>query len=96
MANAIFEAIEKAVLDLGIESDGSVDLSELSLIGKGEERVIGFGLLGSNFLLTPEGEVVAVDGTEDDAETYALGEDMKLSAHRFLKWRFSFIQEFGL
>lgn len=96
MANAIFTGLEKKITELGVKAEDSIDLSELSLIGTGEERAISFSLLGTNFLLTPAGEVVAIDGTEDDPQTYALVAEMKKSVWNFLAWRSSFIEEFGI
>lgn len=96
MANAIFDALEQRITELGTESESSIDLSELSLIGAGEDRAIGFSLLGTEFLLTPAGEVVAVDGTEEEPETYALVAEMRKSVWNFLDWRHAFILEFGI
>lgn len=93
----VFEALEKRILELGTKSEDSVDLSELSLIGEGDERVISFSLLGTDFLLTPSGEVVTVDIAADgEASTYAIVETMRTSVQKFLSWRYSFIQEFGI
>lgn len=95
MASA-FEALERRILELGTKSDDSVDLSELSLIGEGDERVIGFNLLGTDFLLTPSGEVVTVDIVDGETESYAVVDSMKASVLKFLGWRHSFIQDFGI
>lgn len=95
MATA-FEALERRILELGTKSEDSVDLSELSLIGEGDERVIGFSLLGTDFLLTPSDEVVTVEIADGNAETYAIVDSMRSSVQKFLSWRYSFIQEFGL
>lgn len=96
MANAVFTELEKVISQLGTVNGDSTDLSELSLVGKGEERAIVFSLLGANLIFTPEGEVVSVDGTEENSETYALVEDMKRSVQGFLNWRTSFIKKFGI
>lgn len=95
MAKA-FEALERRILELGTKSEDSVDLSELSLIGEGDERVIGFSLLGTDFLLTPSGDVVTVDIVDGEPQSYAVVDSMRASVHRFLSWRYSFIQDFGI
>jgi len=95
MANALFNSLEKAITANGTEANGAVDLSELSLI-TGEDRSISFAILGTDFILTPEGDVVTVDGTAEEPETYAVEGDMKKSVGRFLNWRLNFITEFGL
>ena len=95
MANALFSNLEKAIRERGTEVDGSVDLSELSLI-TGEDHSISFSLLGTDFILTAEGDVVTVDGTADEPETYAVEGNMKKAVGRFLNWRLNFITEFGL
>lgn len=96
MTHVAFTSIETAIKELGTVGEDSIDLSELSLLGSGEGRVIAFSLLGSAFFLTPEGEVVSVDGTEGSPETYALQDEMKKSVIKFLSWRLNFIREFGL
>lgn len=95
MANALFSSLEKAITETGTAANGAVDLSELSLI-TGEDRSISFSLLGTDFIFTPEGDVVTVDGTVDEPQTYAVEGDMKKAVGRFLNWRLSFIGEFGV
>jgi len=95
MANALFSNLEKAITEHGTEANGAVDLSELSLI-TGEDHSISFTLLGTDFIFTPEGDVVTVDGTADEPETYAVEGDMKKAVGRFLNWRLNFVTEFGL
>lgn len=96
MASKIFEALELRITELGNANDGGVDLSELSLIGKGDEKVIAFNLIGAAFLLTPENEIVSVDGEEGSAKTFAVTGDMKQSILKFLGWRYGFINEYGI
>lgn len=96
MATIAFESLERQIIEHGEKSEGSIDLSELSLIGEGDERAIGFTLLGSNFLLTLEGEIVSVDGTAEDPELYALEGEMRDSVTKFLAWRFNFAREFHI
>jgi len=93
---SVFSALEAQINKLGTKTEDSVDLSELSIIGEGADRVIAFQTLGTDFLLTVEEEVVSVEGTEGDATTYALAEDMKKAVHSFLRWRIAFAQAFGL
>ena len=95
MANALFSSLEKAITENGTKTDGSVDLSELSLI-TGEDHSISFSLIGTDFILTPEGDVVTVDGTAEAPETYEIEGDLKKSVGRFLNWRLNLINEFGL
>lgn len=96
MASKIFEALERRIVELGTSTKDSADLSELSLVGKGEERVIAFNLLGAAFLLTPENEIVSLDGEEGSTNTYAVTGDMKQSMLKFLGWRHGFIVEYGV
>jgi len=95
-ATGVFGPLEAHIRSHGTEADGSIDFSELSLIGEGEERVIAFQLLGSDFLLTPEENVVSVESVDGEAETFALGDDLKKAVHSFLRWRIAFVQAFGL
>jgi len=95
-ATGLFAGLEKHILEHGTKVDGDVDFSELSLIGEGTDRVIAFQLLGGNFLLTPEEEVVSVDGVDGEAETYALDEGLKKAVHSFLRWRIAFADAFSI
>lgn len=96
MATIAFESLERQIIEHGEKSEVSVDLSELSLIGEGDDRAIGFSLLGANFLLTLEGEIVSVEGTDEDPELYALEGAMRDSVTKFLGWRFNFAKEFKI
>jgi hypothetical protein len=96
MVNALFTAFESVINEIGTKGEESVDLSELSIIGAGDEKVISFSFLGSNFLFTPSGDVVAIDGTDGDSELYALAEPMRKGVEGFISWRLEFAREFRI
>jgi len=95
-ATGVFAPLEAHIRSHGTEADGSIDFNELSLIGEGDERAIAFQILGSDFLLTPEENVISVESVDGEVETFALGEDIKKAVHSFLRWRIAFVQAFGL
>lgn len=94
--NTIFTALESAILEHGERGSGEFNLSELSVIEGDGENTIAFQFIGSAFLLTPDGAVVSVDGSEDSPEIYALEGSMRSAVLTFLKLRLAFIREFQI
>ncbi len=94
--NTIFTALESAIIEHGERAEGEYNLSELSVIEGDEGNTISFQFIGAEFLLTPTGSVISVDGSEDSPELYALDGPIRSGVLSFLKLRLAFIREFQI
>lgn len=97
MSVKVFDALEATISNLGEKSDSDTQLSELSLVVNGDEKVVAFSLLGLDLMLMPSGEVAMIEEGEDgEFETSALADDLRKSVYSFLAWRVKFANEYGL
>lgn len=96
MAVKIFDALEATISKLGEKSDSDTQLSELSLVVTGDEKVVAFSLLGLDLMLMPSGEVAMIEDNDGELSTSALDGDIKKSVYSFLAWRAKFANEYGL
>lgn len=96
MAVKIFDALATIITNLGEKSDTDTQLSELSLVVTGDEKVVAFSLLGLDLMLLPSGEIAMVEDNDGEVSTSALDSDIKRSVYNFLAWRAKFANEYGL
>lgn len=96
MAVKIFDALATTITNLGEKSDTDTQLSELSLVVTGDEKVVAFSLLGLDLMLLPSGEIAMIEDNDGEISTSVLESDIKKSVYSFLAWRAKFATEYGL